>query len=155
MELSRSQRYGRALAVLTCEIDEFTQLNDRCGREATEELLRTFVLRLESRLRTASDWLARVGDADFMIVLPETAASGANRVAQKLHQILAMGPVPSPEGPISVTASIGVTAVEAKHDLDSSSRIENLVRTAERRMRPNTEIDAHKSAAAGGNNGIN
>ncbi len=154
-ELSRSRRYGRPLAVLTCEIEEFTQINDRCGCEATEELLRTFVMRAESRIRTDSDWLARVGDAEFMVVLPETAADGANRVAQKLHQILALEPVPTRAGPVSVTASIGVTAVEAKHELDGPSRIENLVRAAERRLYANRQIDAHLSAAVEGGSGIN
>ena len=37
-ELKRSQRYGHPLAVLSCDIDEFKQVNDRFGHEAGDDL---------------------------------------------------------------------------------------------------------------------
>src|ERR1700691_3149279 len=60
-ELVRSRRYGHPLAVLSCDIDGFKQINDRFGHEAGNDLLRGFVARTEGCLRTSSDWLARVG----------------------------------------------------------------------------------------------
>jgi diguanylate cyclase (GGDEF)-like protein len=131
-ELARSRRYGHPLAVLSCDIDGFKQINDRYGHEAGDELLRSFVTRTEACLRKDSDWLARVGGDEFMIILPETKVAGANRVAHKLRQSYVQSPVETHAGAVSFTASVGVTAVEAAHEYDSVSKIEHLLRAADR-----------------------
>jgi diguanylate cyclase (GGDEF)-like protein len=132
-ELGRSQRYGHSLAVLSCKINEFKLIIDRFGRPASEGVLREFVARCQGCIRTASDWLARMGEDEFMIVLPETAALGATRVAHKLRKVLALEPVSTRAGPISMSASISMTAVEPKHELDSVARIRDMLRSASRR----------------------
>jgi two-component system, cell cycle response regulator len=131
-ELLRSRRYGHPLAVLSCDIDGFKQINDRFGHEAGDQLLQGFVTRTQACLRNSSDWLARVGGDEFMIVLPETRALGANRVAHKLRQAYVQSPMATHAGPIRFTASVGVTAVEAAHELESVSKIEQLLRAADR-----------------------
>jgi diguanylate cyclase (GGDEF)-like protein len=133
-ELSRSRRYGHAMAVLSCDIDGFKQINDRHGHEAGNDLLREFVARSEGCLRKDTDWIARVGGDEFMIVLPETKVHGANRVAQKLRHSYADSPVDTHAGPVSFTASVGVTAVEAAHETGSVSKIEHLLRAADRSL---------------------
>ncbi|HEY0801438.1 MAG TPA: response regulator [Steroidobacteraceae bacterium] len=145
-ELGRSQRYGHSLAVLSCEIDELKLIIDRFGRPAGEDVLREFVARCQGSIRTASDWLARVGEGEFMIVLPETAARGAHRVAQKLRQILAMEPVSTRAGSVSVAATVTVTAMEPQHELDAAVRIRDMLSAADRgnssamRMKGGNEI---------------
>ena len=131
-ELARSRRYAHPISVLSCEIDGFKQINDRYGHQAGNELLRAFVARSQSCLRQDTDWLARVGEDEFMIVLPETRVHGANRVAQKLRQAYVRSPVATHAGPICFTASVGVTAVEAAHEIESVSKIEHLLRAADR-----------------------
>src|SRR6202044_3874767 len=102
--------------ILTCDVDEFKQINDRFGHEVGDDLLRALVARADSCIRRGSDWLARVGGDEFIIVLPETSARSAGYVAQKLCQAFAMKPVMTHAGPINFTASIGVTAAEVKDD---------------------------------------
>jgi two-component system cell cycle response regulator len=131
-ELLRSRRYGHPLAVLSCDIDGFKQINDRFGHEAGDQLLQGFVTRTEACLRSSSDWMARVGGDEFMVVLPETRAHGANRVAHKLRQSYVQSPMATHAGPIRFTASVGVTAVEAAHEIESVSKIEQLLRAADR-----------------------
>jgi two-component system cell cycle response regulator len=133
-ELHRAQRYGHPLAVLSCDIDEFKKINDCFGHEAGDELLRHFVARSDSCLRKGSDWLARIGGDEFMIVLPETTGAGANQVARKLRQIIAMEPLLLGGRTITYTASIGVTAVDPRHELGNSFRVEDLLRAADRDM---------------------
>jgi diguanylate cyclase (GGDEF)-like protein len=145
-ELVRSRRYGHPLAVLSCDIDGFRQINVRFGHKAGNELLRGFVARTESCLRISSDWLARVGGDEFMIVLPETRVDGANRVAHKLRQAYLGSPVMTHAGPISFTVSVGVTAVEVAHGNENVSKIEHLLRAADR------GLDARKNR--GGNPAI-
>jgi diguanylate cyclase (GGDEF)-like protein len=129
-ELNRSQRYGHALAVLSCTIDGFTRFTDRFGHEAGDEQLRSFVAGSEGCIRQG-DWLARTVGDSFMIVLPETAATGAHRAAQKLRALFALHPLSTPDEPIGFTVSIEVTAVEGKHDADSAAAIETLLRAAQ------------------------
>jgi diguanylate cyclase (GGDEF)-like protein len=166
-EMARSQRYGHPLAVLSCDIDRFKQINDGFGHEAGNELLRAFVARAQSCIRSASDWLARVGGDEFMIVLPETDAAGAGKVAQKLRQVFARAPVTTHAGAINFTASIGVTAMEAAHEVRGISSIDELLRAADRGLYASKRLGGNQATAAaldgekrsqkrtGGKNGIN
>jgi two-component system, cell cycle response regulator len=147
-ELLRARRYGHAMAVLSCDIDGFKQVNDRFGHEAGNELLREFVARTESCLRKDIDWLARVGGDEFMIVLPETTVQGANGVAQRLRQAYTGRPVMTHAGPVSFTASVGVTAVEATHEIESVSKIEYLLRAADQGLYASKKLGGDRVTAA-------
>ncbi len=129
-EVERSRRYGRPLAVLSCEIDRFKQINDGFGHEAGDAVLQTFFTRTAGCIREATDWIARSGGEEFVLVLPETALHGANCVAKKLCHLLASQPIPTGAGPLSVTVSIGVTAAETLQELASISALE-LLRAAD------------------------
>jgi two-component system, cell cycle response regulator len=146
-ELVRSRRYGHPLAVLSCDIDGFKQINDRFGHEAGNDLLRGFVARTEACLRISSDWLARVGGDEFMIVLPETRALGANRVAHKLRQAYVGSPMITHAGPINFTVSVGVTAVEAAHEIENVSKIEHLLRAADRGLYASKNLGGNRITA--------
>ena len=57
-ELARSRRYGHPLAILSCDIDDFKQVNDRFGHASGDLVLQAFVARSSNALRKASDWMA-------------------------------------------------------------------------------------------------
>jgi diguanylate cyclase (GGDEF)-like protein len=155
-ELGRSQRYGHPLAVLSCEIDEFNLIIERFGPVAGDDVLRAFVARSAGCIRSTSDWLAQTGEQEFMIVLPETPVRGAHRVAEKLRQILATEPVATRAGPIRISVSIGVTAVEPNHELDASVRIGDMLRAADRRnSTANLSAFIKSPKAWPGGNGVN
>jgi two-component system cell cycle response regulator len=137
-ELRRSQRYEHPLAVLSCDLDGFKEVNERFGREAGDDLLRAFSDRSAACLRKSSDWLARTGADEFVVVLPETAQDGAVRVAAKLRQSLAQEPVITFGGPVRCTVSIGAVALETVQQLASFSVVE-MLRSADR--------DLHNTAA--------
>jgi two-component system, cell cycle response regulator len=130
-ELVRAERYGHPLAVLSCDIDHFKEVNDNYGHEAGNDVLKAFVARTESCIRASSDWLARVGGDEFMIVLPETDLAGAKRVVQKLELAFKEKPVDTHVGPVAFTVSIGVTAVDVSHETESTSAIKHLLRTVD------------------------
>jgi diguanylate cyclase (GGDEF)-like protein len=147
-ELARAQQYGRGLAVLSCDIDDFKEINDSHGHEAGDEVLKAFVARAQSCIHTSTDWLARVGGDEFMIVLPETELHGARRVAQKLTAAFTASPVLTHAGPIPFTVSIGVTAVDVSRGTESNSDIVRLLRAADQSLYASKGRGGNQAGAA-------
>jgi diguanylate cyclase (GGDEF)-like protein len=132
-ELARSRRYAHPLAVLSCDIDDFKLVNDRFGHASGDLVLQAFVARSVSALRKASDWVARIGGDEFVIILPETTLSGAAAVARKLRRLLAAQPVLTLAGPVNFMASIGITAVDCTNGLSEPTASE-LMQAADRNL---------------------
>jgi two-component system cell cycle response regulator len=145
-ELARSQRHRHSLAILNCGIDGFHRFQDRFGQGAANEMLREFVARAGGCIRKG-DWLARTGGAAFVIVLPETAAKGAHRAAQKLRQLFKLHPQSAPDEPVGFTVSIEVTAVEAGHDAESAAQVQAVLRAAVRETYANGRLDGDQASA--------
>jgi len=129
-ELERARRYGRPLAVLSCDIDGFKRINDVYGHEAGDNVLQAFVTRSTNCLRESIDWIARTGGEEFAVVLPETALLGARCAAEKLRACLSADPIPTCAGNLVATVSVGVTALESSQELTSISVVE-LLRAAD------------------------
>jgi diguanylate cyclase (GGDEF)-like protein len=128
-ELARSQRYGHALAVVTCNVHGFDKSRTTLEREAGERLLQEFVRGCAEGVRKA-DWIARTGPDEFMVVLPETKLEGAHCVAWKFRSVFTRVALASARNAHLFTARIAVTAVEAKLDATSAPRIQSLMRAA-------------------------
>jgi diguanylate cyclase (GGDEF)-like protein len=115
-EWKRAQHCGHSLAVLDCELEGLDQIKKRFGLDASDELLCAFVARAENCIRK-SDWLARTGDKEFLIVLPETSAQGAHGTAGKLREHFALHPLSSPEEALGFTLKIRVTTMATPQDV--------------------------------------
>lgn len=102
-----SQRYGRPLSVVVCDLDHFKKVNDTHGHGAGDFVLHTFGERLLATLREA-DQAGRIGGEEFLMILPETDLSGARPFAERLRKAVASTPVPLPAGGLSVTCSLGI-----------------------------------------------
>lgn len=126
-ELERARRYGRPLSVLAVDLDHFKQVNDRYGHATGDRALQAVSRAMQKRLRRDVDWIARAGGEEFVVVLPETGAEGAQVVAERLREAIrhepiaidpegmpdsALGPIALLRDPLSVTASIGVASAE-------------------------------------------
>ena len=146
-ELERARRYDHPLAILSCDIDRFKRVNDRFGHEAGDETLQAFVMRSASCIREATDWIVRSGGEEFVFVLPETNLNGASCVAKKVRQVFAAQPIATSAGPIHVTVSIGVTAVETVDELASISVVE-LLRAADRCLYVSKNLGRDRVTAA-------
>ena len=146
-ELERSRRYNHPLAILSCDIDGFKRINDGFGHEAGDEVLQAFVARCASCLREATDWIARSGGEEFVIVLPETNLSGASGVAAKLRHGLSALPIHTSAGPLAVTVSIGVSALETRHELATVS-VGELLRAADRCLYVSKNLGRNRATAA-------
>jgi two-component system cell cycle response regulator len=130
-ELERSRRYNHPLAILSCEIDHFKRINDGFGHQAGDEILQAFVARSTTCVRQEIDWIGRSGGEEFVFVLPETDLNGASRVAERVREALSGQPIATCAGPLSVTVSIGATALETVQELSVVSATD-MLRAADR-----------------------
>jgi diguanylate cyclase (GGDEF)-like protein/PAS domain S-box-containing protein len=101
-EIERSGRTGRPFAVLLLDVDGLKDINDRYGHLAGGRALCRVgdVLRLLCR---AIDTAARYGGDEFAVILPETNASAAARVASRIRERIATDTAQP-----ALSASIGV-----------------------------------------------
>ncbi len=129
-EYDRSCRYDRVLSVLACDIDHFKSINDAYGHDVGDEVLQAFVRRANTVLRTSSDWVARIGGEEFLIVLPETDLAGAVAIGERVRQEIGDKPILTAVGPVSVTVSIGASSVRPAWQAGSIST-KDLLRTAD------------------------
>jgi two-component system, cell cycle response regulator len=131
-EFERCRRYEHALSVLVCDLDRFKLINDGYGHEIGDAVLRLFCQRASHELRS-SDWVARTGGEEFVIVLPETDYAGAQVVAEKIRASMAAKKVQLGAHSFATTVSIGYSSVESQRDLNTFT-FEELVRTADVKM---------------------
>lgn len=120
-ETERSWRYGHSLSLLMLDIDHFKSVNDSFGHLAGDEVLRALAARVRRECRPA-DRIARYGGEEFTILLPETGASGAQAMAERIRETLANYAIPLEPGPtVNLTVSIGVAAYP--EDSDSAEKL--------------------------------
>ncbi len=111
-ELSRlvafGQRHGSRLAVLSIDLDNLKAINDSYGRATGDALLIETAAVLLEELRE-SDFAARPGSDEFIVLLPDTDDESARIVAGKLIRALRGIKRPKPGGgAIQLRASIGI-----------------------------------------------
>jgi diguanylate cyclase (GGDEF)-like protein len=125
-EFSRARRQGHALSVLMLDLDHFKQINDRHGHTTGDAVLRGFVQIVMPEIRI-SDYFARMGGEEFVILLPESGLGSARQLAERLCRAVASQTFSSPQGAFSITVSIGVATIR-----DNDSNPENLLSRADR-----------------------
>ena len=84
-ELARASRREGSLALIMADVDGFTELNDRWGHDAGNQVLETFADVLRSILRR-EDSAARFGADEFVCVLPGADRDQAHAVAARIQQ---------------------------------------------------------------------
>lgn len=106
-EFERWQRYKRPLTMIVCDVDYFKKVNDNYGHLAGDKVLRIIAKTLRTRLRK-TDFIARFGGEEFVILMPETEQEQALKVAEGVREAIASCPFHFKEQPVSITTSFGI-----------------------------------------------
>ena len=81
-EIGRARRYGFSLALALLDLDDLNAINERLGYAAGDAVLRTYAHEIMSQFR-GYDLVARYGDDEFAMLLPNTQKEGAVRALDK------------------------------------------------------------------------
>lgn len=86
MEWRHAVRGKRSLSLLMADIDSFTEFNDNYGPSAGDDCLRKVAEALSASIKRRTDYVARYGGGEFVIILPETDIDGAALVANMMRE---------------------------------------------------------------------
>ena len=132
--LADSIRYCTAenkdLAAVFMDLDYFKRVNDTHGHPRGDSVLQEFAARVQAEIREV-DTLARYGGEEFAVVLPETAAAGAQNLAERICAAIRARPFTGDDGevPLAVTVSIGASVYP-----DHGGTARDLIHAADRAL---------------------
>ncbi len=107
-----AQRQRQPLALLMLDLDHFKKVNDEYGHLGGDACLRHFSDVLRAHFRRDSDFIARLGGEEFVVVLPDTTQARAVELSEQLRLAFAASPCPIDGAVVALTVSIGVAAVD-------------------------------------------
>ncbi|BDM64949.1 hypothetical protein NFHSH190041_24010 [Shewanella sp. NFH-SH190041] len=108
-ELAVSRRQGQYVVALI-NLDDFKQINDTYGFDAGDDVLVEFSNRVDAALRS-SDLLVRWSGEEFLLLLAIGEPDAAERVLERLKDLVALEPFARKGGCLPVTVSVGASPV--------------------------------------------
>jgi diguanylate cyclase (GGDEF)-like protein/PAS domain S-box-containing protein len=111
IETARTQ--GREHALMFMDLDNFKAVNDTCGHDAGDELLRQLTQVMLGRMR-GSDTLARFGGDDFAALLESCPPDQALRIANAVRESVRDYRFVWQDKTFSVSISIGLVLIDAQ-----------------------------------------
>jgi two-component system cell cycle response regulator len=133
VKLKKRRGVGGSLSILLVDIDHFKSVNDRYGHAAGDEVLKGLTQEITRCLRRPTDWCARLGGEEFVVVLEDTELGEAKACAERVRRSIANHPFGAPTDPIRVTVSIGVTGVDHVPDQEITEPL-SLLALADRNL---------------------
>ena len=82
--LNDRRNYGSGFCVVMCDIDHFKNVNDNYGHLFGDKILQTYAELLKNKTRN-TDYVARFGGEEFILLLPETSIENAFIVAENIR----------------------------------------------------------------------
>jgi diguanylate cyclase (GGDEF)-like protein len=96
---------------LIIDIDKFKNYNDTYGHQQGDTALKTFAEVSSRSLLRPSDFIARWGGEEFVVLLPNVNTDGAAEVAERIRKNIEAAVIPAENGTeTKITVSIGINS---------------------------------------------
>jgi two-component system cell cycle response regulator len=112
-EIIRENRYVHGLSLLMLDIDDFKKINDTYGHDIGDVVLKDISKIILNSIRT-TDYAARWGGEEFMVLLPETSILDASEIAELIRMNIEKYENKTLNKP--TTVSIGVSQFKVNED---------------------------------------
>lgn len=123
----RAKSRKTPLSIIMTDLDHFKSINDTHGHDGGDEVLRQFADRLRKKIR-GIDLICRFGGEEFVIIMPDTDAAIAAKVAERMRLENETAPflINNGQTSLKVTASAGVAGLDFGND-----SVESLMKRAD------------------------
>lgn len=105
--IMEAKETGTPLALVLLDVDYFKQLNGTYGHMCGDDVLRALVAAATALIKPAH-FLARLGGEEFIVLMPDTQADDAVRLADRVRAECQRMPVDKAEITVHFTLSAGV-----------------------------------------------
>lgn len=106
-EVNSWHQRGNSLSLAMLDLDHFKRINDGYGHLAGDKVLKIIANVLRKRLRP-SDFIARFGGEEFVLLMPDSALADALDVGEVLRAAIEACPFHFKGEPVTITVSMGV-----------------------------------------------
>ncbi|PAV47360.1 GGDEF domain-containing protein [Pseudomonas sp. HAR-UPW-AIA-41] len=118
LEVARWQRYGGELQLAVLDVDLFKRINDNYGHLAGDRVLKIIAQELAKRLRK-TDFIARFGGEEFVVLLPATPLDGAEQLLETLRTAIEACPFHFKGERLIITLSGGLASFASGDTLEA------------------------------------
>ncbi|MDF2179641.1 diguanylate cyclase [Aliiglaciecola sp. CAU 1673] len=118
MEYRRWRRHGTDLCLALVDIDRFKDINDNYGHAGGDKTLQVIAQQISKCLRS-TDFLARWGGEEFVILLPQTPVDELEKPLQHIRQQIENIPFKFKDISVTITVSIGASNFCAGDSIES------------------------------------
>lgn len=108
-EIGRWKRFGTPLSLAVWDVDFFKKVNDTYGHKAGDKVLKTIAQLLVQRIRN-TDFLARFGGEEFVMLLPGTKEEETLRLVNELRKQVEECGFHYHGAAVKITVSCGVSS---------------------------------------------
>lgn len=100
------------------DIDHFKRINDNFGHLAGDKVLKKVATILKSSIRS-SDFIARIGGEEFVLIFEHTSSKAALTILEKLRKLIEDCQFFHKEVKVQVSISFGLTTIKSEDDIES------------------------------------
>ncbi|MEE7624699.1 GGDEF domain-containing protein [Methylobacter sp. Wu8] len=134
-EMSLAVRNAKNLSVIFFDIDHFKTINDTYGHDCGDTTLALSAKWIKENLRD-SDIVFRYGGEEFVILLSDTDAHGAELLAERIRASIEHHTIAYGMEAVKITASLGVSTLRENDTIESFiKRADDAMYTAKKRGR--------------------
>ena len=109
-KMAELSRYGFRFGVLFVDVDRFKEVNDAHGHDVGDAVLRMVATTLARSARSL-DFVGRWGGEEFVVLLANVTDFTLPLVADRARRLVELSELPTSNGPLRVTISVGATVV--------------------------------------------
>jgi diguanylate cyclase (GGDEF)-like protein len=113
--LSRARRQRQFCSLMLLDVDYFKQINDKWGHVVGDKILCAIADEIRHEAR-GGDLVARIGGEEFIVMLPDSSMEGADLMAQRVQERLAVLDFGAKIGNLKLSVSIGISAYLPEQD---------------------------------------
>ena len=121
--LGVADQRGTPLTLALLDLDNFKRINDDYGHQIGDEVLRKVASRLIGAVRS-NDVVCRIGGDEFLVVMADTDEPAAETVAERIRSAITDTVVPTRDGALPMTVSVGCIVRPPRDDVPVDTLLE-------------------------------